>query len=403
VKLLNKIELLKFLDRTAGAFLCVLLATTQRRPSPGSPCPAPDHDIVRRILVIRPGGMGDMVILLPVIRALREKFAGAAIDVVCEKRNVDVLTLAGMGQEAMVYDTNPLRFLSSLIRRKYDITIDSEQFHHFSAVFALLSRAAVRIGFGVNPRRNPLYTHLVDYDKTGPEGLQFLKLLEPLGIRNARHNHGQSLDTGNIAVSSAEAHLLRQLDGRQCLVIHPTGSTPYKRWEPDKFVRLIKQLYSELHMDIVLAGGEQDREIAKQILAGTADMVNGSVFSFAGEFSLLATAAVIRQATLFVGCDSGLAHLAIALGTPTVVLFGPSDHLKWGYEGQAHAVIRKNLPCSPCFMFGYSKPCRTIACMRDITEEEVATACRRVLEEARSLSSMPRKVSASLPRSTANP
>ena len=89
--------------------------------------------------------------------------------------------------------------------------------------------------------------------------------------------------------------------------------------------------------------------------------------------------ALIRQARLFVGGDSGLAHLAAAAGTPTVVLFGPSDSKKWGIKDARHKVVCKALPCAPCFIFGYHRPCRDIQCMHRIETDEVFTACASLL------------------------
>lgn len=110
-------------------------------------------------------------------------------------------------------------------------------------------------------------------------------------------------------------------------------------------------------------------------------MSPASLVSLAGGLSLAETAAVIRAAGLFIGGDSGLGHLAVALGTPTVLLFGPSDHQKWGHAGVRHAVIRRPVACAPCFIFGYHRPCRTIACMRGITVDQVVAAARQLLIE----------------------
>ena len=91
------------------------------------------------------------------------------------------------------------------------------------------------------------------------------------------------------------------------------------------------------------------------------------------------TAGLVARSRLFIGPDTGLAHLAAAVGVPTVVLFGPGDHLKWGVSDATHAIVRKDLPCSPCSLFGYHKPCRTIACMKEIEVEDVVAACRQIL------------------------
>ncbi|MEI6516581.1 MAG: glycosyltransferase family 9 protein, partial [bacterium] len=128
---------------------------------------------------------------------------------------------------------------------------------------------------------------------------------------------------------------------------------------------------------LCLVGGKQDRDEARTIARQAG--VEG-VRVLAGDLTIRETASLIAQAGLFIGGDSGLAHLAVALGTPTVVLFGPSDHRKWGVEGPRNAIVRRDLACSPCFIFGYHKFCHSISCMTGITVMEVLAACRKTVD-----------------------
>ena len=362
--------LLKFLDATVGGLLCWVggyWLHWVRRES-GVPSPVVPADI-RRILVIRPGGMGDMVLLLPMLKALRQHYLAAAIDLVCERRNREIPGLAGDPAELLLYDAHPLQTVVRLIRRRYDLTIDTEQFHYFSAVMTWFSGAPVRIGFKINPGRNPLYTHLINYDLTGYEATEFMRLLGPLGVKSRESVEPCSF----ISLFPLPAHNSR------LILIHVAASTRYKHWAPEKFAELARRLSHESREKshesrlIVLVGGKKDKNLAETIarLSGLGEGVK----VLAGEQSLSETAALIRRAELFIGGDSGLAHLAAALGTPTVVLFGPSDPAKWGARGPGHAIVRKELACSPCFIFGYHKPCHSIACMAGITVDDVLVAC----------------------------
>jgi ADP-heptose:LPS heptosyltransferase len=103
----------------------------------------------------------------------------------------------------------------------------------------------------------------------------------------------------------------------------------------------------------------------------------------AGRLTIEQTAKMISGAALFVGGDSGLAHLAAAYDIPAVVMFGPSDAEKWCRESETVAVVRKPMACSPCFIFGYHKYCRTIACMDQIDVDAVLAACRKVRAKRR--------------------
>ena len=369
------IRLLKFLDATAGAMCCWLgglILHLSHRTGPNQPAK------VQRILVVRPGGMGDMILLQPMLRSLRGRYPEAEIDLVCERRNREILSLAGQDVGILLYDANPVGTLLSLIRRHYDLAIDSEQFHNFSAVMVWLSGAPVRIGFKINPGRNPIYTHLVNYDLEGYEADEFMRLLHPLGIRDGS------------AVSGMMEHLRQQgeIPATPVVLIHAGTSTRYKEWAPSKYAELARRVVENMRVRgiaprIALVGGAGDVALAQRI-AALAEM-GGQLDVMAGDRPLAETVAMIAHATLFIGGDSGLSHLAVALGTPSVVLFGPSDPRKWGFTGKRHVVVCKERACSPCFIFGYHKPCHDIGCMADITVDDVMAGVSRV--ELRDMSS----------------
>ena len=376
-----RIKLLKVADFLLGGLLCWLL--TRLLSLRQNDYFTPVHlEGFRRVLLIRPGGVGDMVVLLPVIALLKQRFPDAAMDIICEKRNQPVLKLMGLEKAALPYDTHPLRLLSKLLRTRYDVAVDTEQFHHFSAVFAALSGAAVRVGFKINPFRNALYTHLVNYSPDGPELVQFLRLLEPLGIRD---DHaaltGILAQYQEILPPSCPQDFLRMLTSEAFVVLHPGASSVYKQWPPDKFSELAIQLHRRHSLAVVIVGDQNDRPAGDLILT-QCRKAGCPTLSWQGTLSLLETTAVLARGRLFVGTDSALGHLAVALGRPTVVLFGPSDSAKWGVVDALHAVVRANLPCSPCSIFGYQKTCRSIACMKYITVEAVMAECERILRSS---------------------
>jgi len=379
MSIFDRTKFLQNLDATLGSWLCRIMGSLNHTIHGDTPATLAIPKQVRRLLIIRPGGMGDMILLLPVIRLLKEKYPQAMIDIVCEKRNVDVLKLAGMAASALIYDANPLGFLCRLRSRSYDVAIDTEQFHHFSAIFALLSKSPVRIGFKINPRRNPLYTHLVNYSPDGHEGDQFMRLIEPLGIVNTCYDVDEALPSLKPEMPQTMFDEIKQATGTAGFaVVHAGSSSKHKLWRTENYVKLAELLKNNRDLGMVLIGGAGDRNVSAEIAKDTLK-ADYKAISVAGKFNLEATAAAIKQSRVFIGTDSGLAHLAVALGTPTVVLFGPSDHQKWGTDSHTHAVVRSDLPCAPCFIFGYHKPCRNIACMAQIGVEAVAEAVGKVM------------------------
>ena len=126
---------------------------------------------------------------------------------------------------------------------------------------------------------------------------------------------------------------------------------------------------------LVVVGGMEDVPAGADILPGKYGL------NLAGKTSIIETAAVINKASLVVSGDSGILHIAVGLGKPTVSLFGPGIARKWAPRGESHIVINKHLPCSPCTEFGYTPKCPVNAkCMADISVDEVVEAVKRLME-----------------------
>lgn len=376
-----RIWFMKAMDAGPGYALCKLIGRLRHHLGQPERAANPVAATLRRLLIIRPGGLGDMIMLLPVLDALRRQLPHALLTVVCERRNREVLALAGMGDLALPFDEAPLRCLANLRREHYDVAIDTEQFHHSSAIMAILSGAPIRIGFKVSPARQHLYTHLIDYDMTGYEATQFSRLLTPI------------LGTGAPPILPVAGFLRRpgmpppttlpdrlQLPDSRMVIVSPGSSNRYKHWDPAAFATVMHRLAGEQKdLHFALAGAGADLVQARALQALTGDL---SVTDCTAQLSLSETAALIGQASLFIGCDSGLGHLATALGIPTLTLFGPSDARKWSHPGPNTQTIRKHLPCSPCASFGYYKLCRDIPCMRAITPASVHEAAMTLLGQS---------------------
>ena len=113
-------------------------------------------------------------------------------------------------------------------------------------------------------------------------------------------------------------------------------------------------------------GGQEDRDAGDAIISG----VDG--LNLAGQTSLIGSAAVVEKAALLVSGDSGMLHIGVGLGRPTVSLFGSGIAAKWAPQGERHAVLNKKLPCSPCTRFGYTPPCPIgVKCLADISVDDV--------------------------------
>jgi lipopolysaccharide heptosyltransferase II len=349
-----KIGVVKALDAVIGRLAAKLLA----RPGIKS-----RHTPVNTILLIRPGGIGDAVLLIPVINAVKSAYPDAVIDILAEKRNSAIFRLSPHIRHIFHYD-QPVELFRAL-RIAYDVVIDTEQWHRMSAVIARLTRAPVLIGYATN-ERSRLFTHSTAYSQDDYEIDSFFRLLEPLGIKPGEVAR-PFLAVPGTATERGDA-ILGEIKGRGFVTIFPGASIRERQWGADKFGKVAEML-AALGVAVVVVGGGDDKGQGEAIVS------RGTGLNLAGRTSLSETAAVIRKSALLLSGDSGVLHIAVGLGIPTVSLFGPGRARKWAPRGERHMVIDKGLSCSPCTTFGTTPPCPIAAqCMNDITADEVFNA-----------------------------
>lgn len=358
------IHLMKVLDAVIGYIAASTLPVPKLRELPAT---------VTSLLLIRPGGIGDAVFLAPVVRSLKKTYPAIHITVLAEKRNAGVFQLIPGIDRLFCYD-RPKKLIKAL-HCNYDIVIDSEQSHRLSAVVAWFASAPVKIGFDTNERRR-MFTDTIPYSHDDYEAGRFARLLEPLGIETlAVEMNAPFLFPPDDAIVKVGG-LLELLHDTPFVVIFPGASILERRWGADRF-RRVAEVLTAFGIKIVVVGGKEDRQQGEVIAGG------GLGLNLAGLTSLSETASVIQKSSLLVSGDSGVLHIAVGLGIPTVSLFGPGRARKWAPQGEHHIVISKGLPCSPCTTFGNTPPCpNNNCCMRDITVDEVVNAVIMLLANA---------------------
>lgn len=356
-----KIYHLKLLDKTLGCYLIRCIPAL---------VPTPVILVQGRLLLIRPGGIGDAVLIAPVICFLKKNFPTLQVTVLAEQRNSGVFSMIPGVDQLLRYD-HPRELLRAL-HSSYDVVIDSEQWHRLSAVVARITPAVVKIGFDTNERRR-MFTHQIPYSHDDYEADSFARLLEPLGVDTRTVEMDAPFLSLPDAATGRAVALLDSLHDQPFVVIFPGASIVERRWGADRFRRVAEQL-SAIGIRTVVVGGEEDQQLGEMIVGG------GLGLNLAGSTSLAETAAVIQKSSLLLSGDSGVLHIAVGLGVPTVSLFGPGRVKKWAPQGAHHIVINKGLPCSPCTIFGTTPNCPTgVRCMRDITVDEVLNAVTMLL------------------------
>lgn len=353
---------LKILDRLLGGVAVGLLPQPRKVVGGGG----------GTVLFIRPGGIGDAILLVPAIRALKERTPEVTIDVLAERRNGGGFALVEGVRTVLLYD-HPKELLSA-IRGKYDVVIDTEQWHRLSAVVARLAARGATVGYPTNERRR-VFSHPVPYSQDEYEVDSFLRLLEPLGVPRSALPPSPFLDLPDVAVRRVGV-LLETLGCRPYVTFFPGASIAERRWGRRNFADLARRVWKAGY-GVVIVGGQEDRDDGAVIASA------GAGLNLAGNCSLAESAAVIARSALLVSGDSGILHVGVGVGTPTVSLFGPGIAEKWAPRGERHVVLNKNLPCSPCTRFGCTPKCPIGGrCLQEITVDEVYAAVCDLLHRA---------------------
>lgn len=358
-----KIRLLKLIDRIIGRFFVFVFSFFPfRRYKLFS------QQNFQNVLFIRPGGIGDAVLLLPSIKELKSAFPHLKIDILCEKRNSGIFELSGDVDHIYLYDRD--FELLKCLKNKYDVVIDSEQWHRLSAIVALLTWAPVRIGFATNERER-LFTNKVSYCHDDYEVYSFLRLIEPFIGYIPSFSHDEPFVDIEDNPASLDGHL-----SENTIAIFPGATVAERRWGGDRYGKVARVLIEKSYK-VIIIGSKDDREDAAKII----NIAPGAI-DLTGKTTLKEVASILKRSKLLITADSGLLHLAVAVGTPTVSLFGSGIEKKWAPRGKRHRVINKHLACSPCTKFGYTPRCKlSVKCMSSITVEEVYEMAVKLLEE----------------------
>ena len=343
------------------------------------------------ILIVKTSAIGDVIHTLPALHALRTAYPEARIDWLIEEAASDLIVGHPALHRVLVAKRKSwlrqlrsgdrltsLREIKAFIRElretEYDLLLDFQGLLK-SSIWVALARAKRKVGFGrgmehaecsylfLNERIPP-----VDMDRHAAE--RELLLLKAIGIPPAGMVFG-------LPIEEVDRQRVRQLLGdteRGSLVaINPMTTWPTKHWESDRFAAVADRLAADGHQ-VVFTGGPGDQAAIGEICRA----MQGRALNLAGSTSLKDLAALFQLACVVVTTDTGPMHLAAAVNTPVVALFGPTAPWRTGPYGSSwHKVLRTALPCSPCL----KKQCSTRECMQKITIEQVISAVDQITRD----------------------
>ena len=337
---------------------------------------------IPKILLIKLGAVGELVMASPFFEQLRKHFPHSEI----------VLVVGRSSYAAVEHNPNINRFIladdldlyhGGLIRRSLEFfglifKLRKEEFDlsfilQRAVAFRLLSCLVgipVRVGFG-RGRKDFFLTHSVPSRQVRNESESYLDLLRKLDIPAAFEKtfYYLSDEEKDFLDLFVERHGIAS--GEQVVAVAPGGGESTKRamltkrWPAQNYIELIQRLQRERSSRVILVGGPGDREITNRIIQISPNCLDATDLSF-GDM-----ASVLRRCNLFIGNDSAPHHIAAAMGIPCIGIFGPTDPRQWAPLDQNSSVVIKPVECHPCLTDETFPKCSHIRCLSLITVDDV--------------------------------
>ncbi len=371
-----------------------------------------------KIVLIRPDHLGDLLFTSPALRVLKERFPESEITMLVGPWSLEVAQhIPGVDHVITCpftwFDRRPkgspfrpyrLAFEESRKLRglELDLAINLRFDFWWGALLAYLAGIPVRLGYDV-PECSPFLTKAIPYESRRHEVLQNLSLTRAL--IHSSDEQAKSLSPPGVDVGTQAAMLddtannlrleVRTTDDEErfaagwlaaigpkgpLIAIHPGAGAPVKLWASDRYVEIINKIVKDHGATVVLTGSDAERPLLEEISNRSGHPIKTLIGASLGEL-----AAALKRCSLVIGSDSGVLHLAVAVGTPTVHLYGPVSTESFGPWGESvqHRVIISPYPCVPCDVLDYS-PGELAAhgCMAAVRTDVVLKEVTRMLMEA---------------------
>jgi len=325
-----------------------------------------------RILIIKLSSLGDIIHTLPCLSILRKAFSNAHIDWVTEELGASLLSGHPYIDNVIIYKRyiwpsylkrgmwlrliNEVRAFLKDLRRQYDIVLDFQGLLK-SGIITALAKGKREIGFKGKEFNYLFLKEKVPVNYNEHAVIRYLRLIEYLGIPIRK-----------IEFPLPYNHKKWDIP-KPFVVISPLARWESKLWFKERWIALTKEL-EKIGYKVVFIGSMKDEDYIGDICRDIPSAINLS-----GKTSLKELACLYREATLTISVDTGPMHLAAAVGTPVIALFGPTDPNRTGPFGGGHRVIYHSLPCQPCL----KRYCPTRLCLKAIEVEEVVSAVKEIL------------------------
>ena len=329
---------------------------------------------MEKILLIRLSSLGDIVLTTPAIRAIRAHFPNAYIAMLVAKQSADVLQQNPNLNEIIQFDRSArnkdtgemLRILRILRQRKFALTFDFQRKFR-TELLMYLSGASERVGKGI------LCTIRVPEQGNKHATEHYFDLLHAAGIPAEDRELEMFLSKSERADAFYAFEGAGVTELQLKVGLFPGAGWKLREWMPERFASIGDRLVQHFNAQVLIFGGPKDVELVTTVC----NLMNEPAIPFAGTLQIRQLAACIEKCDLFLTNDTGPMHIAAAVGTPTLALFGPGNHIRFQPLGDAHTIIRHDVPCSPCKQF--TDKCKDNICMKQITVDEVWDSISKLL------------------------
>ena len=381
---------LKWMDKIIGTSLCFSLGLFDQILHFFIKRPPFEPASIKKILIIKLVAIGDLVVALPTLKAIREEFSKANISLLTTPRVKEIAENIPFVDEIIYYDpfkthrgiSGILRMCFMLKNKGFDLVVELEHYYRVTTFFSYFSGAKHSVGFDLPMQgRRGLFTIKVPYDVNKHELEVFLDMARAIGVKNTNPSLIE------ISFSKEDEryvkNLLAKLTEASSLLIGihvGTGKSAIsRRWINKRWAKLADILIEKYNAKVIFTGAE----VEKGIVAEITKYMKHKATNLVGKTTLKQFAALTKQCDLFISLDTGPMHIVAAQKTPVVALFGPNTPKKWGPYGDNHRVIYKALPCSPCTQQyrGKVSNCKNNICMQKITVEDVLKAVDELIRK----------------------
>lgn len=332
---------------------------------------------MRKILIRAPNWVGDAVLAIPAMKAVRERLPGSRITLLARPWVAGLFTSAPFIDEVWK-EAKPsglagwMRISRDMRARQFDVGLLFPNSFE-SALMMFLGGVTQRIGYATDGRQWMLTSSIAPRNETRHQVEYYLDLARLLNA-----NAGQpSIEIHATPAERESARVLLRAEGiaedRRFLVLNPGAAYgSAKRWHEDRFASAADTLAQNLGLEVVLIGSQSERGVAEQI----ASRIRSKCAVLSGKTSLETLIGVLAESSLMLTNDSGPMHIAAALGVPTVAVFGSTDERVTGPCGPRTRIVKKPVECSPCLLRECPIDHR---CMNGVTVEDVRRAAMELI------------------------